>query len=111
MCDSPTAKRKTLHNRNEKCARPDCLHAHVDAQKYMIERLVDRKPIGEAGYLFLVKWEGYPITQATWIPDGNMGDATQTVVQFAADARAGGIDLGTRGAIFLEEAKVDGWDV
>ncbi|OAX34022.1 hypothetical protein K503DRAFT_699419 [Rhizopogon vinicolor AM-OR11-026] len=101
----------TLRNRDEKCARPDCLHAHVDEQEYMIERLVGRKPVGEAGYLFLVKWEGYPIAQATWIPEGNMGDATQTVVRFAADARAEGIDLGTKGAILLEEAKVGGWDV
>jgi len=40
-----------------------------------------------------------------------MGDATQTVVRFAADARAEGIDLETKGAILLEEAKVGGWDV
>ncbi|KAJ8595862.1 hypothetical protein M405DRAFT_727325 [Rhizopogon salebrosus TDB-379] len=105
----PCWYRQTLRNRDERCARPDCLHAHLDAQEFIIERLVGRKPVGEAGHLFLVKWEGYPIAQATWIPEGNMDGAARSLGRFVADAKAEGIDLRIEGLVLLEEARVGGW--
>jgi len=113
-CCVSTAKRQTLRNRGERCARPECFHAHLDAQEFAIERLVGRKPVGEAGYLFLVKWEGYPIAQATWIPEGNMDGAAQALHRFLADAKAEGIDLiglRTKGVVLLEEARIGGWEL
>lgn len=53
----------------------------------------------------------YPIGQATWTPEGNMGGIVQTIARFVADAKAEGIDLRTKDSILLEEARVGGWEV
>ena len=54
---SPAAKRQTLRN-DELCARPDCLYPHLEVQEFVIERLIGRKSVGQAGDLYLVKWDG-----------------------------------------------------
>lgn len=60
MIDFLGAKRHTLRRRTKTCARPDCslTKLDTDSEEYVIERLVGRKTIGDARYLFLVKWEG-----------------------------------------------------
>lgn len=40
-----------------------------------------------------------------------MCGATQTIDRFVADARADGINLLSKGAVLLEEARVGGWEV
>lgn len=110
-CCVSSAKRQTPRRRAERCARPDCSLTQLDAEEFVIERLVGRKTIGEAGYLFLVKWEGYPIAQASWIPEGSMSGASKVFDQFMADATAEGIDLNPKGAVLLEEARHGGWDI
>ncbi|KAG1823488.1 uncharacterized protein BJ212DRAFT_1532451 [Suillus subaureus] len=103
--------RFTPRRHAERCARPDCSLTQLDAEEFVIERLVGRKTIGEAGYLFLVKWEGYPITQASWIPEGSISGAFKVFDRFMADATAEGIDLNPKGAVLLEEARHGGWDI
>lgn len=55
------AKRQTMRRRAGVCARPDCSITQRDTEEFVIERLVGRKTVGQAGYLFLVKWEGYAL--------------------------------------------------
>ncbi|KAG1761135.1 hypothetical protein EDD22DRAFT_780239 [Suillus occidentalis] len=92
------------------CARPDCSLTQCDTE-FVIERLVGRKTVGQAGYLFLVKWEGYPIAQASWTPEGSISGVSQVFDRFVADATAEGIDLDPKDAILLEEARHSGWDI
>ncbi|KIK34109.1 hypothetical protein CY34DRAFT_813121 [Suillus luteus UH-Slu-Lm8-n1] len=93
------------------CARPDCSITQRDTEEFVIERLVGRKTVGQAGYLFLVKWEGYPIAQASWTPEGSISGVSQVFDRFVADATAEGIDLDPKDAVLLEEAKHGGWDI
>ncbi|KAG3229945.1 hypothetical protein P692DRAFT_20718214 [Suillus brevipes Sb2] len=102
--------RSTMRRRAEACARPDCSLTQHDTE-FVIERLVGRKTVGQAGYLFLVKWEGYPIAQASWIPEGSISGVSKVFDRFVADAAAEGIDLNLKDAVLLEEAKHGGWDI
>jgi hypothetical protein len=121
------AKRQTMRRRAEACARPDCSLTQHDTE-FVIERLVGRKTVGQAGYLFLVKWEGYalfyllasrldacvsryPIAQASWIPEGSISGVSKVFDRFVADAAAEGIDLNLKDTVLLEEAKHGGWDI
>lgn len=110
-CCVSTAKRQTPRRRAEICARPDCSLTQLDTEEFVIERLVGRKIIGEAGYMFLVKWEGYPIAQASWIPEGSISGASKIFDQFVADATAEGIDPKPKEAVLLEEARHGGWNI
>lgn len=112
-CCVSSAKRHTLRRCAKTCARPDCslTKLDTDSEEFVIERLVGRKTIGDAGYLFLVKWEGYPIAQASWIPDGNIGSVSPVFDRFVADATTEGIDLNLKGVVLLEEARHGGWNI
>jgi hypothetical protein len=110
-CFVSSAKRQTPRRRAEICARPDCSLTQLDAEEYIIERLVGRRTIGEAGYQFLVKWEGYPIAQASWIPEGSISGVSKVFDQFVADATAEGINISPKDAVLLEEARRGGWDI
>ncbi|KAG2068045.1 hypothetical protein BDR04DRAFT_1025698 [Suillus decipiens] len=103
--------RFTPRRRAEICARPDCSLTQLDTEEFVIERLVGRKIIGEAGYMFLVKWEGYPIAQASWIPEGSISGVSKIFDQFVADATAEGIDPKPKEAVLLEEARHGGWNI
>ncbi|KAI6107604.1 hypothetical protein EDD17DRAFT_1465830, partial [Pisolithus thermaeus] len=106
----PLCLRQTLRNRTETCARPDCPHpADVQDGLYFVERLVGRESVGQAGYRWLAKWEGYPMTEASWIPQGNVtGDAEKLIKQFELDALREGMDLSEK-VIILSEATAVGW--
>ncbi|KAG2156712.1 uncharacterized protein EDB93DRAFT_863045 [Suillus bovinus] len=110
-CCISNARRHSLRKRAETCARPDCPLAQLDTEEFVIERLVGRKTIGEAGYLFLVKWEGYPIVQASWVPDGNISGVSRVFDRFVADATTEGVDLNIKGVVLLEEARNGGWNI
>ncbi|KAG2117324.1 uncharacterized protein F5147DRAFT_567519 [Suillus discolor] len=96
--------------RTKTCARPNCSFTKLgtDSEEFVIERLVGRKTIGEARHLFLVKWEGYPIAQASWIPDGNISGVSRVFDRFVADATTEGINLNLKGVVLLEEARDGG---
>lgn len=55
----PVATRQTLRNRAYNCARPDCPEdVEANDDLYFVERLVGRKAVGKAGFLWLAKWDG-----------------------------------------------------
>ncbi|KAG1902169.1 uncharacterized protein F5891DRAFT_949272 [Suillus fuscotomentosus] len=99
--------------RAKTCACPDCslTKLNTDSEEYVIKCLVGRKTIRDTGYLFLVKWEGYPITQASWIPNRNIGGVSQIFDHFVADVTTEGIDLNLKGVVLLEEARHGRWNI
>ncbi|KAG1716826.1 hypothetical protein ID866_348 [Astraeus odoratus] len=110
LCCVEPAKRQTLRNRTESCSRPGCVES-AEAQDglYFVERLVGRKAVGQAGYLWLAKWEGYPMIQATWIPEGNIvGCAENLFKQFESDAIQEGVDMDDD-IVLLSVAVAAGW--
>ncbi|KAH7922755.1 hypothetical protein BV22DRAFT_634912 [Leucogyrophana mollusca] len=108
-CNVETAKRVTQRKRDDSCARPGC--DTLVEEEYIIERILGRKAIGQAGFVWLAKWDGYALSQATWIPEGNIGDEGRLFEHFFADAKSEGIDIdGADPAevILLEEAREGG---
>lgn len=110
LCSVQIARRQTLRHRTGTCARPDCPHAADAADDlYFVERLVGRETVGKAGYRWLAKWDGYPMSEASWIPQGNLtGDADKLLKQFELDAVREGMDLSEK-VIILSEATAAGW--
>ena len=55
--------------------------ALVDEEEYEIERILrHRKRRGRGrGYEFLVLWKGYDLSNATWVKDVDMGNASDIV--------------------------------
>lgn len=54
------ARRKTLRNQDDTCARPDCPEPQVtpEAELFFVEKLVGRKKSEGYVYMWLAKWEG-----------------------------------------------------
>lgn len=110
LCFVQIARRQTLRHRAGTCARPDCPHA-ADAPDdlYFVERLVGREAVGQVGYRWLAKWDGYPMSEASWIPQGNLtGEADKLLKQFELDAVCEGMDLSEK-VVILSEATAAGW--
>ncbi|KAH0835864.1 hypothetical protein J3R83DRAFT_9738 [Lanmaoa asiatica] len=111
-CHTQSARRLTLRNHDNTCARPDCPEPQVtgDAELYFVEKLVGRKKTEGYVYLWLAKWEGYPMTQASWIPRENVvGDGIKLFSAFLEDAVQEGADL-SQDVVLLQEAVEAGWE-
>ncbi|KAF8137266.1 hypothetical protein EV363DRAFT_655923 [Boletus edulis] len=112
-CHNQSARRQTLRNQGDTCARPDCPEPQVtpDSGVFVIEKLVGRKRCEGYVYMWLAKWEGYPMSQATWIPKENLvGDGTRICNVFLEDAVDEGVDL-SQDVVLLQEALEAGWEV
>lgn len=48
---------------------------------YTVEQILDRKKVGNTAY-YLIKWKGYPISECTWEPTGNLAQCQWMVRQF-----------------------------
>ncbi|KAH7886826.1 hypothetical protein F5I97DRAFT_1058171 [Phlebopus sp. FC_14] len=109
LCLVQTATHHTLRGHSE-CARPDCPEKNENSSDvYVVARLVGRQKLGRAGHRWLVEWEGYPMSQASWIPQGNVfGDGKRLFEHFEADALAEGLDL-KQDVVILEDALNAGW--
>lgn len=57
---SKGARRQTLRNHDDTCARPDCPEPQVtgETELYFVEKLVGRKKTEGYVYMWLAKWEG-----------------------------------------------------
>jgi len=81
-----------------------------DTETFYLERLVGRKKVEGYLYMWLAKWEGYPMSQATWIPKENvLGDGTRVFNTFLEEAFEEGADL-SQDLILLREAVDAGWE-
>ncbi|KIK82349.1 hypothetical protein PAXRUDRAFT_153895, partial [Paxillus rubicundulus Ve08.2h10] len=101
----------TLRKRDDTCMRPDCPQpTEENTDVYFVERLVGRQKTGDASFWWLAKWDGYPMTQSTWITEANVvGDGTRLFETFQADAIKEGIDL-SQDIALLSEAVAAGWE-
>jgi Chromo (CHRromatin Organisation MOdifier) domain len=48
---------------------------------YEVEQILKHRKRGR-GYEYLVKWAGYPITEASWEPKSNLTGATETLQEY-----------------------------
>jgi len=110
VCHIQSAKRQTLRKRDDTCMRPDCPEpTEENTDVYFVERLVGRKKVGDDNFWWLAKWDGYPMTQSTWITEANVvGDGTKLFDTFQADAMKEGVDL-SQDIALLPEAVDAGW--
>ncbi|EGO03803.1 hypothetical protein SERLA73DRAFT_175455 [Serpula lacrymans var. lacrymans S7.3] len=112
LCPPCSSKNdKGLLKPSERCRRPDCGYAEqgLDPDEYFVERIVGRKQVGRQQFIWLVKWEGYPISMAEWISGDAMQDHIKLAEQFIDDALAEGIDLVPEDTALLMEARRGGW--
>ncbi|KAI0261643.1 hypothetical protein BC834DRAFT_462128 [Gloeopeniophorella convolvens] len=103
-----------MQGRNEMCSRPDCDAPDIRKQpdEFFVERIVGRTARSESKnheYQWLVKWAGYPIGDAEWIPAQNMGDSAQLISIFYDAARDEGLEVSEEGSLLLDEAIRGGW--
>jgi len=59
-------------------------------------------------YCWLVKWDGYPISQATWESLDSMSDPEFLIAAFSKAAEEEGLDLESP-RVLLAEAVKGGW--
>lgn len=52
-----------------------------DSSAFMVERIIDKKRIGLHKF-YLVKWTGYPDSQNTWEPVGNLSNVRDMIRAF-----------------------------
>ncbi|QRV76054.1 pentatricopeptide repeat-containing protein 5, mitochondrial [Ceratobasidium sp. AG-Ba] len=91
--------------------RPDCDNDH-GPEKFVIESIVGRFPDYPKNTMqYLLKWEGYPLAEATWTPELEIGNSAPVLVQkFETVAKEEGHDLlNWRSLILLQEASDAGW--
>ncbi|TFY73857.1 hypothetical protein EWM64_g10157, partial [Hericium alpestre] len=110
----PKHLEKEDHNVPAMCARPGCTNqAHQD--EYFVERIIGRQLVSSVGaktgdtYLWLVKWLGYHVSQASWTLEDDMGDVPELISEFEDAARAEAHDLDTSAEVLLQEAIDGGW--
>ena len=51
---------------------------------YTVEKILDKKKQGKKN-MFLVKWEGYPESEATWEPSSNLRNVKDMLTLFEAE--------------------------
>jgi len=105
------AARHTLRGHEDKCARPDCNfpgHAEEDGE-FVVQKIIGRKLTANGNFLWLIKWDGYPITMAEWCPEKNLGDCGKLISKFNVDMELQGLDDDADQLILLQEAIEGGW--
>ncbi|KAF6744110.1 hypothetical protein DFP72DRAFT_929933 [Ephemerocybe angulata] len=73
---------------NGKCGRPNCNHGPLKRKEYFVEKIVGRKlnPYGK-GHTWLVKWDGWDITAASWVEEDGLGEPARIIKRFEDDAK------------------------
>jgi len=109
---------KSVHD--AACARSDCNDAAAPSERneWFIDRIVGRRlQWGEGNernhdpkFLWLVKWDGWTVRDATWTLQSDLGDVARHIEQFEVAAELEGHDLtNLRDIMVLNEAAVVGW--
>lgn len=95
------------------CAHPTCSLTKDDVQRFVIERVVGRRPGQNTQWLYLVRWEGYTIAECTWEPLDASSTSEALIRAFLKKARREGLTLSTAKSgskpILLQEARDGGW--
>ena len=70
---------------NQEDAPPPPAEMVGDHEEHVVEAVVNSKVVGfgrRKSMLYLVKWKGYPDSDATWEPRSNLGNAAEAVQQY-----------------------------
>jgi hypothetical protein len=54
-----------------------------DTLEYAVEDILDVR-VTRGKRMFLVKWEGYPIQEATWEPESNLSNCPKILADFVS---------------------------
>jgi len=71
-------KETELHGPNHTTPPPDLINQE---EEYEVEAILNHKRKGR-GFLYLVQWKGYPISEASWEPKGHLTNATQILEEY-----------------------------
>lgn len=98
------------------CSRPGCREETRGSGMYFVACILGRinKVHGGAGrkYKWLLKWDGYPVEDATWEDEESMVDPQKLIAEFREAARGEGFpDDDPHSMILLREAVEAGWKV
>lgn len=91
------------------CFRPGCKKRKLK-DEFFVERLIGRRLIGgrpvngHNEYRWLVQWNGYPISQATWQLEKTINDVSALISRFQEDAMGEGLPTDTNEEILLSAA-------
>ncbi|KAG6919828.1 hypothetical protein DXG01_000333 [Tephrocybe rancida] len=97
------------------CGRPDCGHEEKQEDEFFMTAIVGRHTKVEGGtgrkYMWLVKWDGYPINECTWEAEDGMSDPQSFIDDFNANALKEGKDPDEdpHSTILLRVAIAGGW--
>ncbi|KZT25726.1 hypothetical protein NEOLEDRAFT_1064434, partial [Neolentinus lepideus HHB14362 ss-1] len=92
------------------CGRSDCGQTDTNDDEFFVERIIGRRPrLESSGHLWLIKWDGYHVKDATWSTDEDIGDAGNLIEEFENAARRQKLSLRTQQAVLLKEAVDGGW--
>ena len=61
--------------------RPPPVHEYEDANYYIVESILERKPAGR-GFRYKVKWQGWPESESSWKPSSNLQNVKDMVDSF-----------------------------
>ncbi|KAI0070108.1 hypothetical protein K474DRAFT_914436 [Panus rudis PR-1116 ss-1] len=101
--------------REEYCARPDCEKPRLlGDDAFYVERIIGRRPYkgnaAEHGFEWLIKWEGWKVVDATWVPTADFPAASEHIQLFQQCAESQGLRLESQHiTLLLREARAGGW--
>ncbi|KAF8637901.1 hypothetical protein AX17_002524 [Amanita inopinata Kibby_2008] len=95
------------------CTRPDCGQTSDQVGEFIVSHIIGRKLQYREGkaikFLYLVRWEGYSVAEATWEGKSSMADPQRLIGEFEAACIREGLSLDSPEPILLREAVKSGW--
>ncbi|KAF8870654.1 hypothetical protein BD779DRAFT_1454986, partial [Infundibulicybe gibba] len=95
---------------HQTCNRPDCTQ-DKNGDICLVAGIIGRRKDPSGEYEWLVKWDGYPISRATWQDEDSMGDSQTLIKEFQKKARDEGVNWSRNEDFLLEEAIDGGWSL
>ncbi|PFH49891.1 hypothetical protein AMATHDRAFT_62299 [Amanita thiersii Skay4041] len=92
------------------CTRPGCQQKETEPGEFFVSRVIGRKLVySEADLSFktfyLMKWDGYPISEATWEEAHSMTDPGTLIEEFVLACANEGLSCGSLKPVLLREAR------
>ena len=58
-------------------------------EEYEVETILNKRKLRSRDTEYLVKWRGYHVKEATWVPSSDLGNAKKAVQDFEGRAKPG----------------------
>ncbi|KAF9010155.1 hypothetical protein BDQ17DRAFT_1003180 [Cyathus striatus] len=114
-CDVGSTSTHPVQTDQASCARPDCKLGTTYENEFYVAGVIGRKTKVEGGYgrkfVWLLKWEGYPVSASTWESEESMSDPLKLIEDFeeAATKEGWNLEEDPHCSILLQEARDAGW--